>query len=460
MSRRRLVILMSFGGLILIRYAPLWAASWMTAKESGGAATTDVQSRSAFTQHAPDLPLAELPTFAFGNRIFSTPWVEAPASVVQFDGLGPFFSSRSCSGCHLRDGRGRPPESASEVTSSMIVKLGLADRDRPLGPDPIYGAQLSERALQGLTPEGRLAVHWEERSRPYPDSQPLVIRAPRYAIEELAYGALADRTRYSPRIAPAVIGVGLLEAVPDSLLIAREDPDDSNGDGISGRIHWVEEVETGQRRIGRLGWKATEPTVADQISTALANDMGITTALHPEIQLAAVQAPARERPSGGSPKLAGAPLQALLAYCRLLAVPARRNLEAAAVLRGAERFRAVGCIDCHVPELAVGHTAHPALAGQPIHPYTDLNLHDMGPELSDGMPEGNAAPAEWRTPPLWGLGLAERVDGYRFLLHDGRARTPEEAILWHGGEGSASRESFRRLPARARADLLAFLESL
>jgi CxxC motif-containing protein (DUF1111 family) len=210
---------------------------------------------------------------------------------------------------------------------------------------------------------------------------------------------------------------------------------------------------------GRFGWKAAQPTVAAQVTVALVDDMGITTPARPEPGLTEAQAAARLRRNGGEPELDGKSLEALLTYCRLLAVPARRDLDDASVRRGAARFRELGCASCHVPALTTGAAPAPALAHQVIHPFSDLLLHDMGPELSDGVSEGDARAAEWRTPPLWGLGLARTVNGHLFLLHDGRARTTEEAILWHGGEARRSRDGFRSLPDAARRDLLRFLET-
>ncbi|HKQ56907.1 MAG TPA: di-heme oxidoredictase family protein [Candidatus Eisenbacteria bacterium] len=436
--------------------APLPA--WMTEARSGGEATTDVQSRVAFSQHVPGLTTDELSAFAFGNRIFSTSWIEAPASVEMFDGLGPYFSSRSCSGCHLRDGRGRPPE-PGQLTRSMITRLASVDDRGAPGPDSVYGTQLSERALRGLTPEGRLAVRWSARVHRYPDGTRASLRAPRFAIVGSGYGPIGRSTRFSARIAPAVIGTGLLELVPDSTLLALADPDDADRDGISGRIHW-RSPPSAARRPGRFGWKATQGTVADQITSALAGDIGITTPAHARLELSAAQHAAAARVTGGDPELDGRPFASLLAYCRMLAVPARRDADRAPVTRGAQLFAELGCVRCHAPTLTTGDSDVRALARQTIHPYTDLLLHDMGPDLSDGMPELDAAPAEWRTPPLWGLGLAARVDGYLFLLHDGRARSMEEAILWHGGEAKQSRDAFRSLPASGRNDLLRFLESL
>jgi CxxC motif-containing protein (DUF1111 family) len=426
----------------------------------GGDATTAVQSASAFTQHPDGLDAKALQAFAHGNRIFSTPWVEAPASVRHFDGLGPYFSSRSCSGCHVHDGRGRPPEGPEDSVVARVVKLGRADASARGSRDPHYGVVLSDRAVRALAPEGRLVVHWEELERAYADGTRARLRRPRFQLAGLAYGPLAEDTRASLRVAPAVFGVGLLEAVPESLLGRLADPADANSDGISGRIHAVRTKGPGTTRPGRFGWKATQASVAGQVTTALVEDMGITTEARPEADLGVGQRAARARPQGGRPELERAALEALVTYCRLLAVPARRDLDDPSVRRGAARFREAGCVSCHVPSLVTADAVPAPLARQVIHPFTDLLLHDLGPELSDGMPEQAAAASEWRTPPLWGLGLVTRVNGHRFLLHDGRARTPEEAILWHGGEAQASRDAFRALTLEARRDLLRFLESL
>lgn len=426
---------------------------------SGGDATSDVQSRGAFTQHVPGLDDDALRSFAYGNRIFSTPWVEAPASVAHFDGLGPFFSNRSCAGCHVRDGRGRPPEGARPA-GGAVVKLGVSATGEGHEPDPHYGSVLSERAVRGVAAEGRLRVEWEAVPHVYPDGSRTVLRHPRLRVTELAYGRMAKSTRISLRIAPAVIGVGLLESVGDSVIAAMADPDDADGDGVSGRVHWQPGGEAGAQRAGRLGWKATKGSVAEQVATALVEDMGITTPSRPSPEISPAARKARARVTGGEPELEGAALEALVQYCRMLAVPGRRNLSDPAVRRGAARFREAGCTSCHVGALTTSEVRPAALSRQVIHPFSDLLLHDMGPELSDGMPEADARAAEWRTPPLWGIGLATTVNGPRFLLHDGRARSLEEAILWHGGEAQRSRDAFRFLSADARNDLIRFLDSL
>ena len=422
---------------------------------SGGDATVADSTRAAFTQHVVDLAPDQLFAFAFGNRIFSTPWVEAPSSVTLFDGLGPYYSAHSCSGCHVRDGRGRPPAGPADSTRAVVVKLGAATGRGDGRADPRYGSQLSERAARGLAAEGSLVVAWQDVR----DSSGVTLRRPRFSIASTAYGPLDPDTRLSVRIAPVAFGTGLLEAVPDSLLAAFEDPSDRDGDGISGRVHWVADGKGG-RRAGRLGWKATQVTIAGQVATALVGDMGITSPQHPQEEITVAESTARRVPSGGSPEIEGKPLASLVDYCRTLAVPGRRGVREPAVVEGARYFAGIGCASCHRPTLVTGKADIPALSHQIFHPYSDLLLHDLGSGLDDGMPEGDAAGSEWRTAPLWGIGLAQRVNGYRFLLHDGRARSIEEAILWHGGEAERSRRSYLALDPQARLALAAFIESL
>jgi len=427
----------------------------LVSARSGGDASTSDSTRAAFTQHVKDLAPDQLLAFAFGNRIFSTPWVEAPASVEQFDGLGPFYSARACSGCHVRDGRGRPPAGPADSTRAIVVKLGAAHGQGR--PDPRYGSQFSERAARGLSAEGNLIVQWEDVGDSAGSGTDL--RRPRLSIASTAYGPLDPDTRPSMRIAPVAIGAGLLEAVPDSLLEALAHQNERDGDGIAGRVHWVRDA-AGNRRAGRLGWKATQVTVAGQVAAALVGDMGITSPQRPNEEITDAESAAHRLPSGGAPEIDGQRLASLIDYCRLLAVPGRRGVHEPAVVRGAQAFVDIGCAGCHRPTLVTGSANVAALSHQVIHPYTDLLLHDLGPALDDGMPEGDAKSSEWRTPPLWGMGLAERVGGTRFLLHDGRARSIEEAILWHGGEAETSRRAYAALSQEARVSLAAFIESL
>jgi CxxC motif-containing protein (DUF1111 family) len=281
-----------------------------------------------------------------------------------------------------------------------------------------------------------------------------------YEFVDLGYGPLDAEIMVSPRTAPFVFGLGLLAALDESTVLSRADPDDADGDGISGRPNRVADVVTGGTSLGRFGWKANVPTVEQQNAGAFHGDIGITSALFPDENCPPEQAACRAALSGGVPELDAAKLQRVTFYTRTLAVPARRDVGQPQTAEGEELFETLGCSSCHLPELRTGESDVAALSSQVIHPYTDLLLHDMGPGLADGRPDGEASGSEWRTPPLWGIGLVETVNGHTRFLHDGRARNLSEAILWHGGEAQASAEAFRALPARARDSLIAFLESL
>ena len=451
------------GGALLLAIRAVASGDRLADRPAAGS-TVDEEGRAAFTQHVPDLTDAQLKAFALGNRIFSTSWVAAPASVAIFDGLGPFFSQRSCSGCHLRDGRSRPPMGGPDSggrhdDGAYVIGLAREDGAGGLAPDPTSGEQLSERALPGLVPEGMVDVRWAEQPFRFPDGETASLRHPEYDLRDLGYGPLAPGTRLRPRLAPAMPGMGLLEAIPDSEILAREDPDDRDGDGISGRAHRVPAPD-GSIRVGRFGWKADKVAIHDQVVRALRLDIGITSHDLPTSDVTAAEPEAARLPEGGDPEIGDTTLAAIVDYCAMLAVPARRNLHDPGVARGAREFAAAGCASCHGGAYVTGASPFAALDHQRIKPGTDLLLHDMGPSLAEGVSARAASGAEWRTPPLWGLGLHAHVTGYRFLLHDGRARTLVEAILWHGGEANASRERFIHLPAGARRDLLAYLESL
>ncbi|HEY8370281.1 MAG TPA: di-heme oxidoredictase family protein [Thermodesulfobacteriota bacterium] len=423
----------------------------------GGATSRPAVGRTAFTLPAANLPADRVREFFFGNRLFNTNWTIAPASVDSFDGLGPLFNRVSCSGCHVRDGRGRPPAGPDEPMTSMLVRLGYADGR----PHPVYGDQLSDRAIPGVPAEGRVAVTYREQPGRYADGEPYSLAVPSYRVVDLAYGPLGDDVRLSPRVAPAVIGLGLLEAVPDATLLALADPEDRDGDGISGRPNVVDDPVRGGRAIGRFGWKASVATLRQQNAAAALGDIGLTTTLFPQENCTAAQKACRAAPAGGRPEVSDEFLDRLTLYTQTLAVPMRRRAEAPEVLRGERLFHDSGCAACHVPTLETGvHPTVPEVSNQRIHPFTDLLLHDMGEGLADGRPDGEATGREWRTPPLWGIGLVQAVNGHTRFLHDGRARGLAEAILWHGGEAEAAREAFRRLPKADREALLRFLESL
>lgn len=426
---------------------------------SGGETTVFDRSPNAFGRALGNLDPARWYTFREGKELFVLDWL-APEDAPEDHprrGLGPRFNATACAACHFKDGRGRGPGAPATGEPPQLLHLSLPAAPGEPGaqrPEPRYGFQLNDRALPGETPEGRLTVTWEETAGHYPDGESFSLRRPRVRVVDLADGPLAAETLTSLRTPPALTGLGLLEAVPEEAVLALSDPDDEDGDGISGRPNRVRDLRRDTVALGRFGWKAGQPDLEHQVAKALYEDLGVTSPLHPG------------SPDGGgtAPEADRHRLERLTLYLRLLAVPARRDREDPSVLRGERLFARIGCSGCHHPRWTTGQVSDlPELAGQTIRPYTDLLLHDMGPGLADDRPEARATGREWRTPPLWGLGLLDvvrRADGPVRLLHDGRARSPEEAILWHGGEAQASRDAFVDLAASERAALLRFLESL
>ena len=446
----------------------------------GGSATNRTRlDGDAFSLPSANLTFDARADFFVGNGFFKRMWVTAPSSTEAADGLGPLYNARSCQGCHLKDGRGHPPEGPDDGGVSMFLRLSVppqSDEDRAalashrlavIG-EPTYGTQLQDLAIPGLAGEGRMAIAYEEIPVELAGGETASLRRPTYAVADPAYGPLHPDTMLSPRVAQPMIGLGLLEAIPEADLLARADPDDADGDGISGRPNLVWSATAGRVAMGRFGWKAGQASIAEQAAGAMAGDIGISNPLapFPAGDCTPAQADCLAAPSGASPQFADleAPAEVMDLvnyYSRHLAVPARRDMGAPEVLEGKRLFYESGCIACHTPKHATARdAADPALRGQLIWPYTDLLLHDLGEGLADGRPEGVADGREWRTAPLWGIGLTETVNGHTYFLHDGRARNLTEAILWHGGEAEAARERFRLMPPADRAALLAFLGSL
>lgn len=427
----------------------------------GGDAGRPVFGQAAFAMPAPHLDAHQLRDFSFGNRLFNTNWVQAGSSTTSFDGLGPLFNRVSCSGCHVRDGRGRPPE-PGEPMDSMLVRISVPGRDAHGGPlpHPVYSDQIQDRSIPGVPAEARVVLEWEETEGAFADGEAYRLRRPRISFADPAYGPLGPEVMTSPRVAQGMIGLGLLEALPEAELLSRADPEDANRDGISGRANRVWDKASETTALGRFGWKANQPSVRQQVAGAAAGDIGITSALVGSDACTEAQTACRAAPSGGAPEMSEPFLDKLVLYSRTLAVPDRRETGSPTVALGERLFSAAGCAACHIPTLQTGGHHLAALAHQTIHPFTDLLLHDMGEGLADGRPDFEADGREWRTAPLWGLGLIQTVNGHEFLLHDGRARGINEAILWHGGEAEASRERFRNMPKSEREALIAFLRSL
>ena len=423
---------------------------------AGGTQTVSVAGSTAFGLPFPTLTGANLQKHKDGDADFERHFVTA-------DGLGPLFINPNCTACHVNDGRGAVPlDEPSSV--QMLFRLSQAGQDAHGGPLPVagFGDQLQTRGIVGTTPEGQLSISYVEAMQKLADGTSVSLRQPSYAVAT-PYMVLPTGVLLSPRVAPPVFGLGLLEAVSQADIVANADENDANGDGISGRPNYVWDVASQTTMLGRFGWKANQPGLRQQVGAAYNGDMGITTSLFP-LEPAAGQSQAGNQPpaSGAATDLADSEFDNVAYYVRTLAVPARRNAKDAQVLAGKALFVSVKCASCHLPVLRTSAaTGLPAeTANQTIAPYTDLLLHDMGPGLADNRPDFKATGQEWRTPPLWGLGLTQAVNGHNSFLHDGRARGVLEAILWHGGEAQQSADAVKQLSASDRAALLAFIQSL
>lgn len=476
-----------FAGWLVAAVAPPLPESAL----SGGELTVADASQSAYLQPAPALDAGLRKQFAEGQRLFNTRW-----AFYWFEdgmwGRGPTSNADSCAACHRGNGRGSPdapaqaaggrahecsapPQGPARDSSpqhlcrrieaaplSLVVRVSLpgSTASGAPNPHPHYGEQLQTFGVPRLLPaEAAVHIDWSERSVAFADGEVVRLRTPRLRIEDLAFGPLGPQAMTSVRMAPPLIGMGLLEAVADQtiLQLAAREP----VDGIAGKPNLAWDMLAQRPAPGRFGLKANHPTLRQQIAAAFFADLGLSTEMFPAQNCPPVQKTCKEMLFAGNPEITTQRLNAMEAYLRTLAVPARRNVDHPQVLRGAELFESARCAVCHVPQLRTGaFPAAPWLANQIIRPYTDLLTHDMGEELADNRPDYQAGGREWRTPPLWGLGLTQTVNGNTALLHDGRARNPTEAIMWHGGEATVSREAFRHMAKTDRDALLAFLASL
>ncbi|MES0863111.1 di-heme oxidoredictase family protein [Ruegeria sp. SCPT10] len=444
----------------------------------GGAATVRVRNdANAFSQPSRNLSFEQELDFKVGNGLFRKIWVSSPSSTLASDGLGPLYNARSCQRCHIKDGRGHTPNGPDDTAISMFLRVSIpgaaeggyaeiADYIATL-PEPTYGGQMQDFALAGYSAEYRLDISYEEIPITLSEGETASLRSPTYHAADLGYGPLHPDAMLSPRVAPQMIGLGLLEAIPVADLLAKADPDDTDGDGISGRPNIVWSMEYDAPMMGRFGHKAGMPTVMEQSAAAFAGDIGIASPLFPtpygdctDKQIDCVQAPHGDDDDRGF-EIDQVGMDLVAFYSRNLGVPGRRDVDDPEVLRGKEVFHSSGCVSCHTPS-NVTHRMEDREehSFQLIWPYTDLLLHDMGEGLADNRPEARATGREWRTPPLWGIGLTERVSGHTEFLHDGRARNLLEAILWHGGEAQAARDEVVSMPKSDRDALIRFLESL
>ncbi|MFS8840310.1 di-heme oxidoredictase family protein [Synechococcus sp. W55.2] len=423
---------------------------------AGGETTLWNRTSTAYEQPAPNLDPRWARLHALGDIAFEASFVTAPAPVNP--GLGPLFNNNSCAGCHVKNGRGQSEKGQRvvRVSQASLSQVDTVAAPKPSGweaiapysntlPVPGIGTQVQEKAVRGYRPEAKVELQWVEQAGQYADGTPYRLRSPVVKLLTLE-GAPIDPVLISLRVPQPVFGAGLLEAVPESEILAAADPDDADGDGISGRPNYVWDQEQQRLVLGRFGWKANAPNLRQQTAAAYANDMGVTNPLFPA--------------GDGGQDIDEATLKATTVYVQTLAVPGRALWQDPQVQRGEKLFVQAQCAKCHRPELQTGIHEIPALANQVIHPYTDLLLHDMGEGLADGRADFEATGREWRTPPLWGIGLSQTVLPSSGYLHDGRARSLEEAILWHGGEAERSREIFKNMAAEDREALLYFLRSL
>ncbi|WP_397432572.1 di-heme oxidoredictase family protein [Pseudomonas chlororaphis] len=440
---------------------------------SGGEATVRMSDQNAFSMPSANLSPTRRLDFSVGNSFFRSPWVIAPSTTTARDGLGPLFNTNGCQNCHIKDGRGHPPTPDSDNAVSMLVRLSIPNEPayakviEQLGivPEPVYGGQFQDMAVPGVAPEGKVRVEYEPLTLRFKDGSEVELRKPKLQITQLGYGPMHPDTRFSARVAPPMIGLGLLEAIPEAAILANAQAQAKAGNGIAGRPNRVWDDAQQKTVLGRFGWKAGQPNLNQQNVHAFSGDMGLTTSLRPFDDCTDAQTACKQAPNGngpdGEPEVSDNILRLVLFYSRNLGVPARRDVGSPQVLTGKNLFYQAGCQSCHTPQFTTAaDAAEPELANQVIRPYSDLLLHDMGEGLADNRSEFQAGGRDWRTPPLWGIGLTQTVSGHTQFLHDGRARNLLEAVLWHGGEARAAQQQVLSFNAEQRAALLAFLNSL
>ena len=462
--------------------------------KQGGDTGISITSAESYSKPSSNLTASRKGSFFIGNAFFQQPWVVAPASTDSRDGLGALFNVAACQSCHIKDGRGHAPMSSEDDADSLLIRLAMPatnDEQRQQLQDsliekvvhPMYGGQLQDRGIQGVPAEARIAVQWADKPVTFADGYVETLRAPTFNLTKPGYGALDDEMMVSPRIALPMIGLGLLEQIPDADIKkqASQTPNNKNSDGISGKFNWVMDPQTGKHALGRFGWKAGQTKLITQNQSAFNEDMGLTSNIRPHESCMPSQTACINATTGADEQGNGKPpvevndevVKFVEFYTRNLAVPHRRNADDKLVLAGKKRFYDMGCQSCHTPRYQLPKTDddHLEQHGQVIYPYTDLLLHDMGDDLADRTIAGKlpakdaqveflANSYEWRTPALWGIGLAQTVDPQATFLHDGRARTLMEAVLWHDGEAEKQRQKVLKLDKQGRAELNAFLKSL
>lgn len=422
---------------------------------SGGAATVFDATSKAFTHAVDGLSARNLAFHEVGDVAFEQSFVSAPAPVNS--GLGPVFNNVSCISCHHNDGKGTP--TAGFNNSSLLIRISLPGEDvngAPLSV-PGFGFQVQDQSVFSSRPEARVDISYTDMPVMYPDGATVVLRKPKYTLIN-PYFPLPAVYNLSPRMAPPVFGLGLLEAIPESAILSFADENDTDGDGISGRPNYIYDTLSKKRDLGRFGLKANTINILHQVAFAYQQDIGISNYIAPKENC---EGQLQYDGLNDDPELPDSIVKAVAFYVKSLAVPARRNVTDPDIKTGEQLFSQIQCAKCHIPTIQTGvDMSLQQISNQRIHPYTDLLLHDMGEGLADGRPDFVATGSEWRTMPLWGIGLFPKTNGTAFYLHDGRARSIEEAILWHGGEAAKAKDQFMNLNKTERDKLLKFLNSL
>ena len=419
--------------------------NWLPA---GGAATISADMTRPFLQIMPNLPSSALGGVSPGRELFITHWTPANEGRVLFDGVGPLLNANACTQCHSAEGRQPMYTANGELSAAILFRLG----DKQGQAHAYYGEQMQHQSIDTtIATEGKM--HYLATAAT--EHTPAGIR---FAFTPTDLNQPLGNTAISGRLSPQLVGMGLLNLIPEANIIAAADPDDSHKDGISGRVHWVD--VNGKPEIGRFGWKAINSSLRTQNANAMSQDMGLTTSVFMAPNCTVNQPICWTAANGGSPEVSDSSLDAVTDFMTALAVPERRITDLTTFNKGANLFAQVGCASCHTPKQKTGDSLRfPLLSQQSIYPYTDLLLHDMGAGLDDGVKEKNAESYEWRTPPLWGIGIVARDPAARFL-HDGRASSLTDAILWHGGEAETTKLRFKQLPVEQKETLLTFLRGI
>lgn len=456
MKSLKIVLLLSgiVSVFVMCNKADTFPVSGYDDRLSGGFATVFDVTSQAFTHDVDGLSARDVAVHGFGDQNFEQTFVDDSTI---FGGKGPIFNNVSCISCHHNDGKGTP--TAGFQNSSLLFRIsipGLDEHGAPLSA-PGYGFQIQDKALLGVQPEAHIDIQYKDSIVTYADGSIVSLRVPKYTVQN-AYYPLPASYYLSPRLAPPVFGAGLLEDISESTILSFADENDANGDGISGKPNFIFDTITNKPVLGRFGLKANTSSIEKQVAVAYQQDMGVTSYLLPD---ESSKGQSQYTQTRTKIELPDSTLKAVIFYIRTLAVPARRNVTDSSNVQGARLFTQISCAKCHIQTIQTGvDLTLPQLSNQRIHPYTDLLLHDMGAGLADGRPDFDASGTEWRTAPLWGIGLFPKTNGTPFYLHDGRARSIEEAILWHGGEAQNAKEQYRSLSKNDRDKLLSFLNSL